>query len=52
VVRVHLESEAGDLALHAELPHERWQALDLQAGDTVRVAPRRVRIFVEEELSA
>ncbi len=48
VARVHLAALEGNLALHVEVPPERWRALGLKVGDTAYVAPRRARVFLPE----
>jgi sulfate transport system ATP-binding protein len=48
VARVHLLALEGSLALNVEVPPERWSALEVKAGDTVHVVPRRVRVFVPD----
>jgi sulfate transport system ATP-binding protein len=48
VARVHLLALEGSLALNVEVPPERWAALEVKAGDTVHVVPRRVRVFVPD----
>ena len=48
VARVHLLSLQGDLAVNAQVSVEQLDDLGLQAGDTVHVTPRRVRVFVPD----
>ena len=48
VAKVFLVSSEFGLALNVELSPERYDELQLQAGDTVYVSPRKVRVFVPE----
>ena len=48
VTRVQLLAEEQELVVNAELSPERYAELGLQVGDTVYVAPRRVRVFAQE----
>ena len=48
VARVQLVDVATELLIHAEISPQRHAALNLQAGDRVRVSPRRVRVFAPE----
>jgi sulfate transport system ATP-binding protein len=48
VARVQLVDVATELLIHAEISPQRHAALNLQAGDRVRVSPRRVRMFAPE----
>jgi sulfate transport system ATP-binding protein len=51
VARVQLSAaETGDL-IQVEITPERFKELGLQAGATVYVAPRRVRVFVPDDYS-
>jgi len=45
LVRVELKREDSGAALEAELSRERYHELDLKIGETVSVAPRRLRVF-------
>jgi sulfate transport system ATP-binding protein len=45
VARVHLHAPDVGASLHAEVSQERYAELGLRPGDTVYVAPRRVRVF-------
>jgi sulfate transport system ATP-binding protein len=45
VARVHLHAPDLSAGLHVEVSQERYAELGLRAGDTVYVAPRRVRVF-------
>jgi sulfate/thiosulfate transport system ATP-binding protein len=44
MVRLELESEASGV-LHVELPRDRYEALDPQPGERMRLRPRRRRVF-------
>jgi sulfate transport system ATP-binding protein len=46
--RLLLRAVDVDLLLSAEISAERFLELGLQAGDTVHVSPRRVRVFIPE----
>ncbi|MFH0980591.1 MAG: sulfate ABC transporter ATP-binding protein [Planctomycetota bacterium] len=48
-VKLDLTAESGE-AVHVELPHERFRALDLFAGKSVFVSPREINVFVDEDL--
>jgi sulfate transport system ATP-binding protein len=48
VARVHLQTLEHSLTVQVEVPPDRWANLNVKAGDTVFVAPRRVRVFVPE----
>jgi sulfate/thiosulfate transport system ATP-binding protein len=48
LARVQLEALEGGLGLQVQVPPEKWAGLDLKAGDTVYLSPRRVRVFVPE----
>jgi sulfate transport system ATP-binding protein len=48
VTRVQLLALELERVLHADLSPERYAELRLQPGDTVYVAPRRVRVFAPE----
>jgi sulfate transport system ATP-binding protein len=47
VARVHLAGNDGS-ALSVEISPERYRELDLKAGDTVYLSPRRARVFVPD----
>ena len=48
LVRVRLYSEDFRLHLNVDLSWDRYSELDLSAGQTVYVAPRKMRIFVQD----
>ena len=48
VVKVRVYSEAFGVVLNVDVPWDRYAELRLQVGDTVYVAPRQVRLFVQE----
>jgi sulfate transport system ATP-binding protein len=48
VVKVRLYSETFGVVLNVDVPWDRYTELRLQVGDTVHVAPRQVRLFVQE----
>ena len=48
IVRVELERGDTFATLEAELPAERFRELALQAGETVYVRARKLRVFVED----
>jgi sulfate transport system ATP-binding protein len=48
VTKVSLVAEDYGLGLQVDLSPDRCEVLSLRAGDTVYVAPRRVRVFVPE----
>jgi sulfate transport system ATP-binding protein len=48
VARLQLRALESGAEVHAELPRERFDELNLTAGDTVYISPRRVRAFVPE----
>jgi sulfate transport system ATP-binding protein len=48
VARVQLLALELEEVVHVELTRERYAELGLQAGDTVYVSPRRVRVFAPE----
>jgi sulfate/thiosulfate transport system ATP-binding protein len=48
VVKVRLYAEAFGVVLTVDVPWDRYTELKLQVGDTVYVAPRQVRLFVQE----
>ena len=48
VVKVRLDAEDFGVTLTADLTRERLAELALQAGEVVFVAPRRVRVFVQD----
>jgi sulfate/thiosulfate transport system ATP-binding protein len=48
VVKVRLYAEAFGVVLNVDVPWDRYTELRLQVGDTVHVAPRQVRLFVQE----
>jgi sulfate/thiosulfate transport system ATP-binding protein len=45
---VRLYSETFGVVLNVDVPWDRYTELRLQVGDTVYVAPRQVRLFVQE----
>jgi sulfate/thiosulfate transport system ATP-binding protein len=47
VAKVQLSGVSGD-QIHVDLPLDRYHTLQLQIGDTVFVAPRRIHIFTPE----
>ncbi len=47
-VKVELMAVGSDAAINAEITAQRFDELRLKAGDTVYVAPRRVRVFMPE----
>ena len=48
VVKVRVYSEAFGVVLNVDVPWDRYAELRLQVGDIVYVAPRQVRLFVQE----
>jgi sulfate transport system ATP-binding protein len=48
VVKVRVYSEAFGVVLNVDVPWDRYTELRLQVGDTVYVAPRQLRLFVQE----
>jgi sulfate transport system ATP-binding protein len=48
VVKVRVYSESFGVVLNVDVPWDRYAELRLQVGDTVYVAPRQVRLFVQE----
>jgi extradiol dioxygenase family protein len=48
VVKVRVYSEAFGVVLTVDVSWERYAELRLAVGDTVYVAPRQVRVFVQE----
>ncbi|HEY2388422.1 MAG TPA: sulfate ABC transporter ATP-binding protein [Candidatus Binatia bacterium] len=48
VVKVRLHAEEFGVWLNVDLGWERFNDLQLHAGDTVYVAPRRMRVFVQD----
>ena len=48
VVKVRVYSEAFGVVLSIDVSWERYAGLKLAVGDTVHVAPRQVRVFVED----
>jgi sulfate transport system ATP-binding protein len=48
VVKVRLYSETFGVVLNVDVPWDRYTELRLQVGDKVHVAPRQVRLFVQE----
>ena len=46
-VRIGLADDAGE-ALNVELNRERFAELALEVGETVWVAPRKVRVFIHD----
>ena len=48
VVKVRVYSEAFGVVLNVDVQWDRYAELRLQVGDTVYVAPRQVRLFVQE----
>jgi sulfate/thiosulfate transport system ATP-binding protein len=48
VVKVRVYSEAFGVILTVDVTWERFAELRLQVGDTVHVAPRQVRVFVQD----
>jgi sulfate transport system ATP-binding protein len=48
VTRVQMLDAASGKVIHADISPERHAALQLRAGDRVRVSPRRVRVFAPE----
>lgn len=48
VARVQLEAADTGAVLHVEIGRDRSEQLALQAGETVHVTPRRVRVFVPD----
>jgi sulfate transport system ATP-binding protein len=49
VAKVRVVSEEFGIALNVDLTPERYSELQLQAGETVYVVPRRVRVFMPED---
>jgi sulfate transport system ATP-binding protein len=48
VAKVRVISDEFGLALNVDLPLERYSDLQLTAGETVYVVPRRVRVFMDD----
>jgi len=48
VAKVRVISDEFGLALNVDLPLERYSELQLSAGETVYVVPRRVRVFMDD----
>ena len=48
VVRVRVYAEDFGVLLTVDLPPERYKALGLTVGESVHVAPRHVRVFVQD----
>ena len=48
VVKVRVYSETFGVVLNVDVAWDRYAELRLQVGDTVYVAPRQVRLFVQE----
>src|SRR5215470_10708081 len=48
VVKVRVYSEAFGVVMNVDVPWDRYAELQLKVGDTVYVAPRQVRLFVQE----
>ena len=48
VVKVRVYSEAFGVVLNVDLSWERFNELKLNAGDTVYVSPRQMRVFVQD----
>ncbi len=48
VAKVRVVSDEFGLALNVDLPLERYGELQLSAGETVYVVPRRVRVFMDD----
>jgi sulfate transport system ATP-binding protein len=48
VTKIFLSALGSDVQLNVELSAERFDELSLKAGDTVYVAPRKVRVFTPE----
>ena len=48
VVRVRVYAEDFGVLLTVDVPPDRWRDLGLQVGDVVHVAPRQLRVFVED----
>jgi sulfate transport system ATP-binding protein len=48
LAQLELERSDGGGQIEAVLPAERFAQLQLHAGATVRVKPKRVRVFLEE----
>jgi sulfate transport system ATP-binding protein len=49
VAKVRVVSDEFGLALNVDLPLERYSELQLSAGETVYVVPRRVRVFLPDD---
>jgi sulfate transport system ATP-binding protein len=49
VIRVELQAIDSGRAVHVELSQGRQAELRLAAGETVLVAPRKVRVFVPDD---
>jgi sulfate transport system ATP-binding protein len=49
VARVQLHAEGLGANIHVDLTPERFEELDLKAGDDVFVLPRRARVFVPDD---
>ena len=52
VVKVRVYSETFGVVLTVDVGWERYAELRLRVGDTVWVAPRQVRVFVQEQAIA
>src|SRR5207248_7921268 len=50
VVRIDLERIDNGERIDAELPKDEFRELGLQAGETVFVKPKRMKVFVEETI--
>ncbi|MBN2563922.1 MAG: sulfate ABC transporter ATP-binding protein [Phycisphaerae bacterium] len=48
-VKIDLAADSGE-PIHVELPHERFQALNLRVDQTVFVIPREINVFVDDGL--
>jgi len=48
VVKVRVYSETFGVMLNVDVPWDRYGELRLQTGDTVHVAPRQMRLFVQD----
>jgi sulfate transport system ATP-binding protein len=48
VARVQVRDEVSDAIIHIDVSLARYAELNLRAGDSVRVSPRRIRIFQPE----
>jgi sulfate transport system ATP-binding protein len=47
-IKIELRALDSEALINAELTAERFAELDLKLGDTVRVSPRRVRVFMPD----